>query len=322
MTTSKAMDAARRLKRLRRGHVRMVLGRSAGKGIVVMGMHRSGTSAAARTVNMLGPSTCLADDMIRGPWNPQGHYESQTIVELDNHLLAQMGCTWWSPPPSGAAYTQVAGRITTSPAWARRRFVRVHPVSPWVWKDPRAVLLIPFWRSALGSPAAALIVFRNPLDVASSLQRRHRVPVEFGLALWERYNRLLLAHARGMEALVVSYEDMVSEPATWIAQARAFLIDLRMSSAEPVPDERVSSAVEPRLSHGNCSVDELSSLSSGAHSLYRELQGLRGRYRRFEPPDLVEELPFVAEQLDTIGPYRKLDWRPPSTSQSVIEPET
>src|SRR6202023_3289832 len=103
-------------------------------GVLVLGMHRSGTSAATRLINMLGPATCRADDILRGAWNPSGHYESRTLVRLDNELLGQMGRTWWYPPPTGEEYLALAGRIKTSKAKARRVFRRVHPGRPWVWK--------------------------------------------------------------------------------------------------------------------------------------------------------------------------------------------
>ena len=181
-------------------------------GVLVLGMHRSGTSAATRLINMLGPATCRSEDMLRGAWNPTGHYESRTLVRFDNELLGQMGRTWWYPPPLGERYFELAAGITTSAAKARRVFRRVHPEPPWVWKDPRACLLVPFWRSALGDGVVAVVVVRNPLEVADSLKRRHDVPLRFGVALWERYNRLLLEHARGMTVLVSRYEDLVSDP--------------------------------------------------------------------------------------------------------------
>ena len=70
-----------------------------------MGMHRSGTSAATRLVNMLGPATCAPGDMVRGPWNPSGHFESRTLMHLNNALLTQMGRSWWYPPPAGTGTT-------------------------------------------------------------------------------------------------------------------------------------------------------------------------------------------------------------------------
>src|ERR1700686_4834744 len=77
---------------------------SAPHGVVVLGMHRSGTSAATRLVNVLGPATCAPAEMVRGPWNPSGHFESRSLMHLNNALLTQMGRTWWYPPPAGDAY--------------------------------------------------------------------------------------------------------------------------------------------------------------------------------------------------------------------------
>ena len=189
-------------------------------------MHRSGTSAATRLVNMLGPATCAPSEMVRGPWNPSGHFESRTLMHLNNALLTQMGRTWWYPPPAGEDYAAVAARITTTRGQARRAFRRVHPSAPWVWKDPRTSVLLPFWRHVLGPRLAAVVVVRNPLEVAASMRRRHGVPVTFGVALWERYNRLILAHSAGMPVLVTRYADLVADAGAWSENAREFLAGL------------------------------------------------------------------------------------------------
>ena len=90
------------------------------RGVLVLGMHRSGLSAAAGLVTSLGLATCALGDMVRGPWNPSGHFESRSLMHLNDALLAQMGLRWGDPPPVGAAYAQVAARITTTPRQARR----------------------------------------------------------------------------------------------------------------------------------------------------------------------------------------------------------
>src|SRR5580658_3683547 len=92
------------------------------RGVVVLGMHRSGTSAAAGLVNVLGLATCAPGDMVRGPWNPSGHFESRSLMHLNDALLAQMGLRWWYPPPVGPLNAQCLARITTTPGQARRVF--------------------------------------------------------------------------------------------------------------------------------------------------------------------------------------------------------
>ena len=119
-------------------------------------------------------------------------------MHLNNALLNQMGRTLVVP---AARRRQLRRRWRRrSPRrrrQARRAFRRVHPGAPWVWKDPRTSVLLPFWRATLGPRVSSVVVFRNPFEVARSLHSRHGLPAPFGIALWERYNRLILAHSAG-----------------------------------------------------------------------------------------------------------------------------
>jgi len=282
------------------------------RGVLVLGMHRSGTSAATRLVNLLGPATCVPGDMVRGPWNPSGHFESRSLMHLNNSLLAQMGCTWWSPPPAGAGYGAAANRITTSRAQARRAFRRVHRGAPWVWKDPRTSVLVPFWRATLGPRLAAVVVVRNPLEVARSLERRHDVPVPFGLALWERYSRLILEHCAGMPVLVTRYGDLVADPDAWSAAARAFLAGLGMRlGPESAPAGAVAGFVDPELRHSTHSRADLETGAPGTLAVFDALEAAVGPSASFVPPGLAAEPAEVADELATIGPGAELAWRPP-----------
>ena len=283
--------------------------RTTPRGVLVLGMHRSGTSAATRLVNLLGPATCAPGDMVRGPWNPSGHFESRSLMHLNNALLTQMGRTWWYPPPAGADYDAVAAGITTTPAQGRRALRRAHRSEPWVWKDPRTSVLLPFWRRALGPRLAAVVVVRNPLEVARSLQRRHGLPVAFGVALWERYNRLILAHSAGMPVLVTRYADLVADAAGWAAGTRDFLAGLGMHLAPD--DAAVGDFVDPELRHSAFSRDDVADAAPEALALADALESAAGPNACFAPPSLPPEPAGVGAALDTVGPGREPDWRPP-----------
>lgn len=282
------------------------------RGVLVLGMHRSGTSAATRMVNMLGPATCAADDMVRGPWNPSGHWESRTLMHLDDALLREMGRTWWYPPPSGEEYLKAAADITTTSAKAQSEFRRVHPKGPWVWKDPRACLLIPFWRAALGPDVVAIVVVRNPLEVAASLARRHDFSPPFGVALWERYNRLLLAHLAGMPVLVSRYSDLVADPARWQATARAFLSASGLALHRPrTAGVGASGFIDPELRHSTFTRADVGAEAPGALEILDGFDAVMGPVAHFVPPALGPEDPWVADQLALVGPGRTPAWRPP-----------
>ena len=76
--------------------------RAGADGVLVLGMHRSGTSVVAGSLHLLGLATCSPDDLMTGmPWNPSGHWESRSLSRLNDELLADMGRSWWYPPPSG-----------------------------------------------------------------------------------------------------------------------------------------------------------------------------------------------------------------------------
>ena len=285
---------------------------SSPRGVVVLGMHRSGTSAATRLVNVLGPATCPPEAMVRGPWNPNGHFESRALMHLNNALLGQMGRTWWYPPPDGPGYDAVAARITTTTAQARRAFRRVHQVTPWVWKDPRTSVLLPFWRAALGPHLAAVVVVRNPLEVARSLQRRHGVPLSFGVALWERYNRLILRHSAGMAVLVTRFDDLVKDPRAWSGETREFLAGLGMDLA-PMPNGAGpgEDVVDAGLRHAEHSRADLVEAGAALLAVYDALESVVGPTASFVAPELGPEPPRVAAELDTVGPATELPWHPP-----------
>jgi hypothetical protein len=138
-------------------------------------MHRSGTSALARGLQMLG--VYLGNDFIDPkPDNPTGYWEDRNIFEINERLLAVFGLKWeevalidgarWDEP-------QVELLRNEAVAYLKSQFVN-H--SLWGFKDPRTIRLLPFWRSALRSlevDECYLVVIRNPRSVADSLIRRH-----------------------------------------------------------------------------------------------------------------------------------------------------
>jgi hypothetical protein len=227
-----------------------------------------------------------------------------------------MGRAWWYPPPADDG--NVVDRITVPPAEAAAAFDAVHPTEPWVWKDPRTCLTLPYWRRALDRPLAAVIVFRHPVDVATSLEYRNSLPLPFGVALWERYNRLLLQHAGGMPVLLTSYDDLVGDPVAWSTAAAGFLTGLGIEPRTGTGDE-VKRFVDPELRHSHRGDGgHGATVPTGAAMVLGALQAGMGVHPAFEPPGLPEEDPDVETALRSRWPDRPPGWNQPPWAGSDV----
>ncbi|MDX2093211.1 MAG: hypothetical protein SFX73_35535 [Kofleriaceae bacterium] len=151
--------------------------------IVVLGMHRSGTSCLAGMLAAAGLAS--AGQAIRNWDNVRGHHEMLEAVRLNEAVLAHSGGHWLSPP--GAL------RWTDEHAATRDALLAAQiDGRPALLKDPRTLLTLPFWRAS-AVPFRAIGIMRHPLAVARSLESWREMPLAEGISLWT-------AHARALEA--------------------------------------------------------------------------------------------------------------------------
>ena len=89
-------------------------------------------------------------------------------------------------------------------------------------KDPRICLLMPFWRRALLDRFEAVVITRDPAEVAWSLHVRNGLPVTVGLALWIAYDAHLAIGTQGLAPHYVRYEQLVESPETALTSIALF----------------------------------------------------------------------------------------------------
>jgi glycosyl transferase family 2 len=269
-------------------------------GVVVLGMHRSGTSATTRMVSLLGVPTCRADDLVRDrTGNARGHWESGSLVVFNDELLREASSAWWCPPPEGWDWADVATAERLERA--RAAFYGAHATEQWVWKDPRTCLTLPFWLAALRRPPAVVLVHRNPLEIAASLGARSGLSTRATLALWERYVRTALAAAEGLPVFVSGFDETLRDPEGWSRDVAGFLAAAGIDAS--ARDGGTSGFASPTLRHSERSPEELAAdpeVSPEQRLLAETLDGLRGPHRSFCAPRLPDETPtteaFFAEQ--------------------------
>jgi hypothetical protein len=198
------------------------------EGVVILGMHRSGTSLITRLVSLLGLAVCRDEDLLVGrKANPRGHWESKPLLDFDDRLLDELGGTWFCPPLLGVKET--SRMLDRHAAEALARLQDTHPESPWVWKDPRTCVLLPFWSAVLAQRAAYVLVVRHPFEVSDSLADREGYSPRLSLALWERYTRQAMLGAAGRPMMVCTYDGVLADPLGWSERLAAFLGELGLS---------------------------------------------------------------------------------------------
>jgi hypothetical protein len=192
------------------------------EGVVILGMHRSGTSLITRLVSLLGLALSSDDDLLVGQkGNPRGHWESKSLLAFDGRLLEELGGTWFCPPLLGPQ--ELSRMLDRHGAEALSRLHHAHPNHPWVWKDPRACVLLPFWSAVLAHRAAYVLVVRHPFEVSDSLARRNGCTPALSLALWERYTRQAMLGAAGRPMMVCTYDEVLADPLAWCERLVVFL---------------------------------------------------------------------------------------------------
>lgn len=146
--------------------------------LLILGMHRSGTSATARVANLLGAE--LGSDLVPpGQDNPEGFWEHAEVVAINEDLLRGLGRTWYDMRNMPDGWREAAP--ATSALQRIRNLIRrdFGGCGLCAVKDPRLCLTAPLWIDAFeaaGFEVACLVVVRDPWEVAESLHRRNDWP--------------------------------------------------------------------------------------------------------------------------------------------------
>lgn len=183
------------------------------RAVVVLGMHRSGTSALARVLNILGcaaPKTLLEGDES----NAAGYWESLPIAKFNDRVLDAGGSTWhdwqrfnvdWDRSPVYQSFLAEACALLTSEFGA----------SPLILlKDPRTTPLFSFWRSVFAASNISphcVVALRNPVEVAASLAKRNNFSTLKSLLVWLRYTLDAERLSRGHPRAFVSYNGLLQD---------------------------------------------------------------------------------------------------------------
>ena len=225
-------------------------GRADGRqlGVLVLGMHRSGTSALTRLLALHG--IALGDALLPAAAdNPTGFWEHREVVALHERLLAALGRAWDDPRalPSDWLEHPAAREAQAGIGALLDREFAGHPA--WAVKDPRLCRFVPLWRRAMaerGIDAVAVFALRHADEVAASLEARDGLPRGVGHLLWARYLLDALAGSEGMARHAIRYDALLAD---WSGAMRALVDATGLRLPHPADPDSVAAFLSPTLRH-------------------------------------------------------------------------
>lgn len=179
--------------------------------LIVLGMHRSGTSSVAGALVLAGgaPPKHL---MPAATDNPKGFWESSAIADFNDRLLGLESSNWhdWRSV-SGAEIKQRPHLIAEGVALLNDEFGDAETI---VLKDPRICRLFPFWRRLLEEAGYAIVVIspvRPPWEVAASLASRNDMSPLNAFRLWMRHVLDAERASRGLQRSFILWPDFLND---------------------------------------------------------------------------------------------------------------
>jgi glycosyltransferase involved in cell wall biosynthesis len=238
--------------------------------ILVLGMHRSGTSIVARLLNMMG-AYFAPDDVVMEPSeaNPKGYWEREDIRILNDDILKSLGASWDNLSDFEASMLTEEVQKEFAPR-IQKIMVNLDAHRPWMMKDPRMSLVLPVWQPVLEVPVC-VFVYRNPIQIAQSLKTREAMmsviigaslhpirtadysesaiqfPIELGMALWEKYTLNALTHAEGLPKILVSFHDLLAHPVETVKTLYQNLQTCEVQGLRLPSEREILAYIEPKL---------------------------------------------------------------------------
>ncbi len=272
--------------------------------LLVLGMHRSGTSAVAGALCQLGcrpPASMPSADAN----NPTGYWEPLEIVKLHTSWLEESRSSWDDPFLSRERWSaqHLASAQNALETALREEFPHGESQGQWcLVKDPRQCRLQPFWNHMIDQRrihVAAVLVNRHPLAVAASLRKRNNMPTNRALLLWVQHLIEAELHTRGIPRRRITYEDFLKTPARTLQDIADLLGKDSLRSWDTVQG---MTAVRPELNHSapehmDCSMDIDEDLLGLALDLYDALQMSDESAMMLQADNLRDELESHLDRL-------------------------
>ena len=185
--------------------------------IVVIGMHRSGTSMAANIVHALGAN--MGDRHFNvSPENAKGHWERPMVVGFNDRIFSYFNRDWGQSshiltlPEHWLGAPFIKGLRREAAQWLSDEMKKV---ALYGFKDPRTSLLLKFWEQVFDDVGASphyIFCARSPAQVARSLAKRDGMEKVQAECRWMNYNVEAIRAIGSSPVCILPYERWFDDP--------------------------------------------------------------------------------------------------------------
>ncbi len=201
--------------------------------LVIVGMHRSGTSATTGAMQCVGVQ--LGEKLYAGHSgiNAKGYFEHSDIADTNDAALLSMGSSWDDILPKEDGWWQkqeLQPFAAKMKQYIRRDFSKI-PL--WALKDPRVSRMLPWWMGIFkdeGISPHFVFVVRSPDEVYRSLEKRDGFSREKSFMLWLLHYLEAEKESRGHPRTFVLFENFLEDP-----KGELLKIERQLGVSFPIP---------------------------------------------------------------------------------------
>ena len=223
--------------------------------ILVLGMHRSGTSALTGLLSLL--DVYLGSELMKATFaNEKGYFENTILYRINEKLLAQMNSSW-----DDVFYNEEKLDCIKEINELKKAIkLEFEYAGTFAIKDPRLAFLFPLYKKVLDEldiDIKIILPYRNPIEVANSLNRRDGMPLEKGMLLWAYHFLLTEKFSRGYNRAFVSFDELIANTSK-IVDTLSTKLEINFSDKYNQNKKDIKEFLEPNLKHHGISMDNLS----------------------------------------------------------------
>ncbi len=291
--------------------------------LLIIGMHRSGTSALTGILHLL--DVCLGSGLMEGTsHNEKGYFENDLLFNINENLLVQAGSSW-----DDMFYNEHILDKNIDTSELRETIFKEFQYSKiFAIKDPRLAYLFPIYETVLKEldiEIKIIIPYRNPVEVANSLNTVHGINNEKGLLLWT--HNLLLAEkfSRNYPRVFLGFDDLLRDSGSLVELFSKHLdIDFTREFKKNIKD--IEEFLESGLKHYNLPLDNISdnlpTITKKIYSLNVKFnnQGIIGEFDVLRKEFLsCQKLFYNQEIIDSINHCKNIEALLKVREQSLLE---